>query len=91
MARVKSHTIIDDPALDPYFITRDEYNYIVNEKITTDANHFRSKGGSKEYDKAIDEIMYADKEEERYSRWYQQTPVRVKDFVEAIENIKENV
>lgn len=53
MARVKSHTIIDDPALDPYFITRDEYNYIVNEKITTNANHFRSKGGSKEYDKAI--------------------------------------
>ena len=44
----------------------------------------------KEYDKAIDEIMYANKEEERYSRWYKQTPVRVKDFVEAIENIKES-
>jgi hypothetical protein len=34
--------------------------------------------------------MYANKEEERYSRWYKQTPVRVKDFVEAIENIKES-
>ena len=44
----------------------------------------------KEYDKAMDEIMYANKEEERYSRWYKQTPVRVKDFVEAIENIKES-
>jgi len=43
----------------------------------------------KEYDKAIDEIMYANKEEKRYSRWYKQTPVRVKDFVEAIEKIKE--
>ena len=44
----------------------------------------------REYDKAIDEIMYANKEEERYSRWYKQTPVRVKDFVAAIENVKES-
>ncbi len=44
----------------------------------------------KEYDKAIDEVLYANKEEERYSKWYKQTPVRVKDFIEAIENVKEN-
>jgi|TARA_E500000081_G_C6138916_1_gene358794 GH24 family phage-related lysozyme (muramidase) len=43
----------------------------------------------KDYDKAIDEILYANKEEERYSRWYKQTPVRVKDFIESIKQIKE--
>ena len=37
MARVKSHTIIEDEAMDPYFITRDDYNYIVNEKQRTTA------------------------------------------------------
>lgn len=44
----------------------------------------------RDYDEAIDQIMYANKEEERYSRWYTQTPVRVKDFIEAIKNIKES-
>jgi GH24 family phage-related lysozyme (muramidase) len=43
----------------------------------------------KEYDKAIDEIVYADKKEVRYSRWYKQTPVRVEDFVKAINKLKE--
>ena len=33
--------------------------------------------------------MYANKEEERYSRWYKQTPVRVEDFVKAIKKLKE--
>jgi hypothetical protein len=42
-----------------------------------------------EYDRAIDEIMYADKKADRYSRWYKQTPVRVEDFVKAINKLKE--
>tara|TARA_R110000868_G_scaffold65399_7_gene195674 strand:+ start:8469 stop:8948 length:480 start_codon:yes stop_codon:yes gene_type:complete len=44
----------------------------------------------KEYDRAIDEIMYADKKAGRHSRWYKQTPVRVEDFVKAINELKEN-
>ena len=43
----------------------------------------------KEYDRAIDEIMYADKKAGRHSRWYKQTPVRVEDFVKAINKLKE--
>ena len=53
MARVKSHTIVEDTALEPYFITRDDYNYIVNIKVQTNAEHFRSKGKSKEYEKSL--------------------------------------
>jgi len=44
----------------------------------------------KEYDRAIDEIMYADVKTKRHSRWYKQTPVRVEDFVKAIKELKEN-
>ena len=43
----------------------------------------------KEYERGIDEIMYADKEAGKYSRWYKQTPVRVEDFVKAIKKLKE--
>ena len=53
MARVKSHTIVEDTALEPYFITKDDYNYIVNIKVQTNAEHFRSKGKSKEYEKSL--------------------------------------
>ena len=53
MARVKSHTIVEDTALEPYFITKDNYNYIVNIKVQTNAEHFRSKGKSKEYEKSL--------------------------------------
>jgi|TARA_R100000479_G_scaffold41529_2_gene18694 GH24 family phage-related lysozyme (muramidase) len=45
----------------------------------------------KDYDLAIAEITYKKPGEPEYSDWYKQTPVRVKDFVEAIENIKESV
>lgn len=41
-----------------------------------------------EYQKAIDELLYYNKEKEEYSLWYKQTPTRVKDFVKAIETIK---
>lgn len=47
----KSNTLISDPLLDPYYITKDDLCYTVNEKITPDSNHFRSKGKGKEYSK----------------------------------------
>jgi hypothetical protein len=54
MARkLKSHTLIEDPAMEPYFITRDDNCYTVNQRIQSNANHFRSTGKSKEYTKAL--------------------------------------
>ena len=54
MARkVKSLTMIEDPALDPYFITSDDNCYTVNVKVTKDKDHFRSTGTNKTYSKAL--------------------------------------
>ena len=59
MARkLKSHTLIEDPALEPYFITRDDNCYTVNQRIQSNANHFRSTGKSKEYTKALTESNF---------------------------------
>ena len=43
----------------------------------------------KDYDEAINQLMYADVKTKRHSRWYKQTPVRVEDFVSEIKIIKE--
>ena len=43
----------------------------------------------KHYDDAIEEILYKNPPETEPSSWKEQTPVRVEDFVEAIENLKE--
>jgi hypothetical protein len=54
MARkAKSHTMIKDPLLEPYFVTIDENCCTVNQIIQKNANHFRSKGKTKSYEKAI--------------------------------------
>jgi hypothetical protein len=55
MARkAKSHTVIKDPLLEPYFVTIDDNCCTVNQTIQKDSNHFRSKGnGSKSYEKSI--------------------------------------
>ena len=52
MARkAKSITTISDPLMEPFYITKDEVCYTVVERITPDANHFRSKGKGTEYAK----------------------------------------
>ena len=43
----------------------------------------------REYDDAIQEVLYKNPPDEEPSSWIQQTPVRVKDFIEAIELLKE--
>tara|TARA_R100000951_G_scaffold90559_1_gene78860 strand:+ start:504 stop:824 length:321 start_codon:yes stop_codon:yes gene_type:complete len=54
MARkAKSHTMIKDPLLEPYFVTIDDNCCTVNQTIQKDSNHFRSKGKEKSYEKAI--------------------------------------
>ncbi|MDC0540046.1 hypothetical protein OAO15_00890 [bacterium] len=47
----KSLTTISDPLMEPYYITKDELCFTVNERITPDKNHFRSKGNGTEYAK----------------------------------------
>ena len=49
----KSIQTITDPLLEPYFITKDEYSYTVKEKVTSNADHFRSNGKSKTYEKSL--------------------------------------
>ena len=49
----KSIQTITDPLLEPFFITKDEYSYAVKEIIKSDADHFRSKGKGKEYEKSL--------------------------------------
>ena len=44
---------------------------------------------NKQYDAAIQEILYKDPPDKEPSSWKEQTPVRVEDFVEAIELLKE--
>ena len=54
MARKKrSIQTIKDKALEPYFITRDEYSFTVKELIQSDSDHFRSKGEGKTYEKNL--------------------------------------
>ena len=47
----KSITTIEDPLLEPFFITKDENCYTVNERITPNKHHFRTSGVGKEYSK----------------------------------------
>ena len=52
MARkAKSLTVISDPLMEPYYITKDDLCYTVNERITPNKDHFRSKGNGIEYAK----------------------------------------
>lgn len=54
MARkAKSHTLIKDKLLEPYFITIDDMCHTVNKVVQKNSTHFRSKGKSKSYEKAI--------------------------------------
>ncbi len=47
----KSITTISDPLLDPFYITKDDVCFTVNERIEPNRNHFRSKGNGKTYAK----------------------------------------
>ena len=51
--KLKSHTVIEDPCLEPYFITRDDHCFTVNIRVKTNQNHFKSNGKNKEYSKSL--------------------------------------
>ena len=49
----KSIQTITDPILEPFFITKDKYSYTIKEKVTSNKDHFRSKGKNKTYEKSL--------------------------------------
>ena len=94
MSRVKSHTVVEDEALEPYFITRDDYNYIVNIKVQTNAEHFRAKGKSKEYEKSLkffpnmkSALQFVAEEKLHTKKHYNS----VKDFIAEYSKIESNL
>lgn len=49
----KSIQTITDPLLEPFFITKDEYSFSVKQNVSSNSDHFRSKGNSKTYEKTL--------------------------------------
>lgn len=53
MKKFKQIQTITDPALEPYFITKDEYCFTVKENVAPNTDHFRTQGKGKSYEKSI--------------------------------------
>ena len=53
MKKFKQIQTISDPALEPYFITKDEYCFTVKENVAPNTNHFRTQGKGKAYEKSL--------------------------------------
>lgn len=49
----KTNQILTDSKLDPFFITVDDYCFTIKEKVTSDADHFKSSGKVKVYEKSL--------------------------------------
>ena len=48
-----SYTIIKDPAIEPFFISKDQYCYTVYENVTPDPDNLEKGVKGKEYQKAV--------------------------------------
>jgi hypothetical protein len=53
MKKFKQVQTITDPALEPYFITKDEYGFTVKQNLVPSSNHFRTQGKGKKYEKSL--------------------------------------
>ena len=94
MTKIKSLTQINDPSLEPYFITKDDFNYIVNITVQTNKDHFRANGKSKEYQKAIkfypnfkSALQYVAEEKLHNKRHYNS----IQDFIDDYSKIESNI
>lgn len=47
-----SYTIIKDPALDPFYLSRDQYCYTVYENVTPDPSNLENDSKGKDYQKS---------------------------------------
>lgn len=49
----KTIQTIQDPLLEPFFISKDDYCFTVKEMVISNPDHFRSTNESKTYEKAL--------------------------------------
>ena len=93
MNKIKQLTTIEDPNLEPYFITKDDHCYTVNIKVESDKDHFRSKGKSKTYSKSISYHARFD----QALRWISDEQLHIKkkldlsEFLTQFKNIRNNI
>ena len=93
MNKIKQLTTIEDPNLEPYFITKDDHCYTVNIKVESDKDHFRSKGKSKTYSKSISYHARFD----QALRWISDEQLHIKkkldlsEFFTQFKNIRNNI
>lgn len=89
-----SLTLIEDPSMDPFFITKDEHCYTVNRRIKSNANHFRSTGKSKTYSKALtfhskfEDALKRITEEQLHTKKHYKT---LNDFLNHFLSIENNI
>lgn len=46
-------TIIEDKLLEPYFISKDDYCFTINQRVKPKKEHFKTNGDGKKYNKKI--------------------------------------
>ena len=89
-----SLTLIEDPSMDPFFITKDEHCYTVNRRIKSNVNHFRSTGKSKTYSKALtfhskfEDALKRITEEQLHTKKHYKT---LNDFLNHFLSIENNI
>jgi hypothetical protein len=49
----KTLQTLKDSKLEPFFITVDDYCFTIKETVTPDTTHFKSNGGTKEYERSL--------------------------------------
>jgi|TARA_B100001778_G_C18312310_1_gene504882 hypothetical protein len=90
----KSITLITDPLMEPYYISKDDMCYTVNERIIPDKDHFRSKGNGTEYAKpqgyypAFDQALKKVAEEKLHTKKEYNS---LREFLDEFINIKTKI
>lgn len=85
----KNTTTISDPLLEPFYISKDDMCYTVNERITPNEHHFRSVGKGTEYSKP--QGYYPDFKSalEKITKEKLHTRKDYKDLIEFLNDYKE--
>lgn len=87
-------TIIKDPALEPYYIGKDNYCYTVYEVVTPDEDNARTKGKGKVYEKPIGHYSGFGAALERVAKaktTQKESYDSVKDYLESWNNLKQQI
>jgi len=90
----KSITTISDPLMEPYYITKDDVCYTVNERIIPNENHFRSKGKGTEYAKPqgyYPEFKQALEKVAKEQLHTRESYISLNDFLDKFKQIENNI